>query len=45
IVHGKGKGILRKAVQEFLKTTPHVESYRLGKYGECESGVTIATLK
>ena len=45
IVHGKGTGILRKAVQDFLKTSPHVESFRLGKYGEGESGVTIATLK
>ena len=45
IVHGKGTGILRKAVQDFLKTSQHVDSFRLGKYGEGESGVTIATLK
>ena len=45
IVHGKGTGILRKAVQDFLKTSQHVVSFRLGKYGEGESGVTIATLK
>ena len=45
IVHGKGTGILRKAVQDFLKTSQHIESFRLGKYGEGESGVTIATLK
>ena len=45
IVHGKGTGILRKAVQDFLKESKHVESFRIGKYGEGESGVTIATLK
>ena len=45
IVHGKGTGILRKAVQDFLKTSVHIESFRLGKYGEGESGVTIAKLK
>ena len=45
VVHGKGTGILRKAVQEYLRTCPYVDSYRLGKYGEGESGVTIVTLK
>lgn len=45
VVHGKGTGILRKAVQEYLKDSPYVESFRLGKYGEGESGVTIVTLK
>ncbi|MDE6188687.1 MAG: Smr/MutS family protein, partial [Clostridia bacterium] len=45
IVHGKGSGILRKAVQDYLKDSSLVESFRLGKYGEGESGVTIATLK
>ncbi|MDE7337300.1 MAG: Smr/MutS family protein [Clostridia bacterium] len=44
IVHGKGTGILRKAVQEYLKSSAHIKSFRLGKYGEGESGVTIATL-
>ncbi|MDE6275034.1 MAG: endonuclease MutS2 [Clostridia bacterium] len=45
VVHGKGTGILRKAVQDYLKTSPIVDTFRLGKYGEGESGVTIVTLK
>ena len=45
IVHGKGTGALRKGIQEFLKTHPHVKSYRIGTYGEGEMGVTIVELK
>lgn len=45
IVHGKGEGILRKAVHEFLKNHPNVKSYRLGEFGEGDLGVTIAELK
>jgi len=45
IIHGKGTGALRKGVQDFLKNHAHVVSYRLGKYGEGETGVTIVTLK
>lgn len=45
IVHGKGTGTLRKAVQDYLKTSPIVDTFRLGKYGEGETGVTIVTLK
>lgn len=45
IVHGKGTGALRKAVQGQLKRTKYVESYRLGEYGEGDSGVTIAVFK
>ena len=45
VVHGKGTGILRKAVQNYLKQSPYVDSFRQGKYGEGESGVTIVTLK
>lgn len=44
IVHGKGTGALRSAVDEFLRSDPRVESYRLGISGEGEDGVTIATL-
>ena len=45
IIHGKGTGVLRKAVQEHLKRHPSIKSYRLGTFGEGESGVTIAELK
>jgi len=44
IIHGKGTGTLRKGVHEFLSGHPHVKSFRLGKYGEGESGVTVVTL-
>ena len=44
IIHGKGTGVLRKAVQEELKHNKHVKRYRLGVYGEGEDGVTIAEL-
>lgn len=45
VIHGKGTGALRAAVQHRLKRNKLVESYRLGTFGEGESGVTIVTLK
>ncbi len=45
IIHGMGTGKVRAAVHEVLRKHPHVESYRLGKYGEGETGVTIVKLK
>ena len=42
IIHGKGTGVLRKAVQDALKRNKYVKKYRLGVYGEGEDGVTIA---
>lgn len=45
IIHGKGTGALRSAVQMQLKNHPLVAEYRLGLYGEGENGVTIITLK
>lgn len=45
IVHGKGTGVLRKAINDMLKRHPHVKNYRLGEYGEGGDGVTIVVLK
>lgn len=45
IIHGKGTGILRKAIQDMLRTHGHVKSYRLGEYGEGGSGATVVVLK
>ena len=45
IIHGKGTGVLRSAVQQHLKNHPSVKSYRLGTFGEGESGVTIVEMK
>lgn len=45
IVHGKGTGALRSAVQQHLRRTKYVDSFRLGEFGEGDAGVTIAVFK
>ena len=45
IIHGKGTGILRNGIQQHLRRHKAVKSFRLGVYGEGESGVTIVELK
>lgn len=45
VVHGKGTGVLRKAVHVYLKRSKIVDTYRLGEFGEGDSGVTIVEFK
>ena len=45
IVHGKGTGKLRIGIHAFLRTHPHVKSFRMGSFGEGEMGVTVVTIK
>ena len=45
IIHVKGTGALRKAVHDILRRSKVVKSFRLGVYGEGETGVTVVTLK
>ena len=45
VIHGKGTGALRSAVQEEMKHHPNIAEFRLGQWGEGDSGVTIAKLK
>lgn len=45
IIHGKGTGVLRSGIQSMLRKHPHIKTFRLGRYGEGENGVTIAELK
>ena len=45
IIHGKGTGVLRTEIQKHLRSHPSIRSFRLGTYGEGDSGVTIAELK
>lgn len=45
IIHGKGSGILRKVIHEYLKKNQSVSTYSLAEYGEGDAGVTVAHLK
>lgn len=45
IIHGKGTGVLRTGIQEYLRKHRHVKSYRLGNYNEGGAGVTVAELQ
>lgn len=45
IIHGKGSGVLRKKINEFLKNDPRIQTKRLGKWGEGDTGVTVVMLK
>ena len=45
IVHGKGTGALRKGIHNYLRRQKHVSSFRLGAFGEGDSGVTIVEFK
>ena len=45
IIHGKGTGVLRREIQAHLKKHPSIRTFRLGTYGEGDSGVTVAELK
>ncbi|HEY4429707.1 MAG TPA: endonuclease MutS2 [Paenibacillus sp.] len=45
IIHGKGTGVLRTGIQEYLRKHRHVKNYRLGNYNEGGAGVTVAELQ
>ena len=45
IIHGKGTGALRSAITDMLRHHPHAKSFRSGRYGEGEAGVTVVEIK
>lgn len=45
IIHGKGSGVLRDGLKDFLKKHKHVKNHRFGEYGEGDAGVSVVTLR
>ena len=45
IIHGKGTGALRKALWDYFKRDKRISEFRMGTFGEGDSGVTVVTLK
>jgi DNA mismatch repair protein MutS2 len=45
VIHGKGTGALRRSVHDTLRRSPAVKAFRLGRYGEGETGVTVVTVR